>query len=59
MSKLANKIYSILDKEYPETDTALEYKNAIQLLVSTILSAQCTDIRVNAVTKEESREDRL
>jgi len=52
MSKLANKIYSILDKEYPETDTALEYKNAIQLLVSTILSAQCTDIRVNAVTKE-------
>ncbi len=49
---LADKIYKILKKLYPDADTALVYKNAIQLLVATILSAQCTDKRVNKVTKE-------
>ncbi len=47
----AKKIYDILDKEYPGVTTALEHKDALQLLVSTILSAQCTDERVNKVTK--------
>jgi endonuclease-3 len=45
-------IISILKKEYPSAKIALEFKNPLQLLVSTILSAQCTDARVNIVTKE-------
>jgi len=40
-----------LDESYPDVTCALEHKNAFQLLVSTILSAQCTDERVNQVTK--------
>ncbi len=39
-----------LKKEYPSVKTALEYKDPLQLLVATILSAQCTDKRVNMVT---------
>lgn len=46
------KIYVLMLKEYPEARTALKHKSAIQLLVATILSAQCTDERVNMVTKE-------
>ncbi len=48
--KKADKIYKILEGEYPGVGTALEYKNPIELLVATILSAQCTDVRVNIVT---------
>jgi len=51
-TKTANKIYGILSKEYPEVVTALSHKNALELLVATVLSAQCTDKRVNMVTKE-------
>jgi len=47
----ARKIFSLLKKEYPDVKPALEYNSAIQLLISTILSAQCTDERVNIVTK--------
>jgi endonuclease-3 len=39
-----------LEKIYPDADCELNYKNAYELLVATILSAQCTDKRVNAVT---------
>jgi len=39
-----------LDKDYPAATCELSHKNAFQLLVSTILSAQCTDARVNMVT---------
>jgi endonuclease-3 len=39
-----------LDEAYPEAACALTHRNAFQLLVSTILSAQCTDERVNRVT---------
>ncbi len=39
-----------LKKKYPTSSTALHYSNPLQLLVSTILSAQCTDVRVNMVT---------
>ena len=46
------KIFSALDQLYPHAETALHYKNAFQLLVATILSAQCTDERVNKVTPE-------
>jgi endonuclease III len=40
-----------LDEAYPEATCALDHANPFQLLISTILSAQCTDIRVNVVTK--------
>jgi len=45
-------IISRLIKEYPAPKTTLHYKSPHQLLISTILSAQCTDERVNKVTKE-------
>jgi len=41
-----------LIREYPQAKTALKHRSALQLLVGTILSAQCTDVRVNIVTKE-------
>jgi endonuclease-3 len=46
------KIYPILEKVYPGARTALNSKNPLELLIATILSAQCTDARVNMVTKE-------
>ncbi len=46
------KVLSILKKEYPRTRVALEFGNPLQILVATILSAQCTDKRVNMVTKD-------
>ncbi len=45
------KIIQILKKEYPNARTCLYHGNALDLLVATILSAQCTDERVNRVTK--------
>lgn len=47
----ANKILSRLKKEYPLAKIALDFGTPFQLLISTILSAQCTDERVNIVTK--------
>lgn len=44
------KIISILKKEYPDARIALNFGNPLQVLVATILSAQCTDARVNMVT---------
>jgi endonuclease-3 len=44
------EIFRILDETYPEAACALVHRNAWQLLVATILSAQCTDKRVNEVT---------
>lgn len=44
------KILEILDRTYPNATTALVHRDAWQLLVATILSAQCTDKRVNEVT---------
>jgi endonuclease-3 len=43
-------ILAKLDETYPAATCALEHKNPFQLLISTILSAQCTDQRVNQVT---------
>ena len=48
----ALKIQRILKKTYPEVKTQLRHANPFQLLVATILSAQCTDKQVNGVTKE-------
>jgi len=47
----AKKIAAALLKRYPDARTALEFSNPLELLVAVILSAQCTDVRVNMVTK--------
>lgn len=46
------EIISILERKYPVPKTALNYSNPLQILVATILSAQCTDKRVNTVTEK-------
>jgi len=46
----ARKIIARLKKEYPDATCALHHTNALELVVATILSAQCTDARVNLVT---------
>jgi endonuclease-3 len=46
------KIIPLLSREYPGAKTALIHENPLELIVATILSAQCTDVRVNIVTKE-------
>jgi len=48
----ANKILDVLEQAHPEATCALHYRNAYELLAATILSAQCTDERVNQVTPE-------
>ncbi len=48
----ARQVCSALARAYPEATCALTHKNPYQLLVATILSAQCTDVRVNMVTPE-------
>jgi len=48
----ARSIVRLLKKHYPHATTALRWENPLQLLVATILSAQCTDTRVNEVTRE-------
>ena len=48
----AAKVVRRLRKDYPEVTCALLHRTPLQLLVSTILSAQCTDVRVNIVTEE-------
>lgn len=45
------EIVQVLDKEYPGARTALRFSNPLELLVATVLSAQCTDERVNKVTE--------
>lgn len=44
-------ILAKLDEAYPDATCELKHENAFQLLISTILSAQCTDVRVNQVTQ--------
>jgi endonuclease-3 len=44
-------IIDLLEKEFPDARIALNYTNPLELLVATVLSAQCTDERVNIVTK--------
>lgn len=47
-----NRILNILSKAYPDAKIALHFSNPLEMLVSTILSAQCNDERVNLVTKD-------
>ena len=48
----AKKIVAALARTHPDAKCALVHSNALELLVATILSAQCTDVRVNLVTHE-------
>ena len=50
-SQRAKQVLKKLKKAYPKVESALEYQSPFELLVSTILSAQCTDQRVNIVTE--------
>lgn len=52
----AKKIAKLLLKKYPNPKIALNFSNPLELLVATILSAQCTDVRVNEVTKNLFRQ---
>ncbi len=47
----AKKLLAILEATYPDARVTLDFKNPFQLLIATILAAQCTDERVNQVTK--------
>ncbi|MEO8499927.1 MAG: endonuclease III [Vicinamibacteria bacterium] len=52
LSVRTNQILDRLEKIYPDADCELNYRSAFELLIATILSAQCTDKRVNAVTPQ-------
>ena len=51
IARLKN-VVDLLKKEYPAVEIALDHENPFELLVATMLSAQCTDARVNIVTKK-------
>jgi endonuclease-3 len=53
-----DKLLSLLDEHYPGAGTALTHADPLELLIATILSAQCTDERVNQVTPELFRKFR-
>lgn len=50
LRKRVKKIIEILSKAIPDSRIALKYSNPLELLIATILSAQCTDVKVNQVT---------
>lgn len=52
LQKKAEEICDVLDTVYPEAKCSLEYDEPYQLMIATRLSAQCTDARVNIVTKD-------
>jgi endonuclease-3 len=52
------KIIRLLKKEYPDAKCSLNHSNPLELLLATILSAQCTDVRVNIVTADLFRKYR-
>ncbi len=51
LKKRVKKIIKILSKEIPNSTIALKFSNPLELLIATILSAQCTDVKVNQVTE--------
>ncbi|HHW91740.1 MAG TPA: endonuclease III, partial [Firmicutes bacterium] len=62
MDQRTRNILAILEKEYGEVEPGLSFSSPFQLLIAVILSAQCTDVRVNQVTarlfaKYETPED--
>lgn len=50
--KRAGQILALLREEYPDSRCALDFASPLQLLAATVLAAQCTDARVNAVTPQ-------
>ena len=50
LKKRAKEIIKILSKKIPDSRIALRFSNPLELLIATILSAQCTDVKVNQVT---------
>lgn len=50
VKQMAGKVLALLCQRYPQPATHLVHENAWQLLVATVLAAQCTDARVNTVT---------
>lgn len=50
--KRAREVVALLKREYPAAECALVHETPFELLIATILSAQCTDARVNIVTKD-------
>ena len=50
LKKRVKEIIKILSKEIPDSRIALRFSNPLELLIATILSAQCTDVKVNQVT---------
>jgi len=52
LKERAAEVYGLLEAEYPDAHCALDHGNPFELAVATILSAQCTDARVNLVTPE-------
>jgi endonuclease-3 len=58
LKKGTRKIIQLLKREYPDATCSLNYSNPFELLIATILSAQCTDERVNMVTADLFRKYR-
>ncbi|GHT16412.1 endonuclease III [Planctomycetales bacterium] len=52
MNRQAKSVLTVLKKTYPDADCSLRHHSPLQLLIATILSAQCTDVQVNKVTPE-------
>jgi endonuclease-3 len=55
LKRRARKILKVLDETYPDAHCELDFTTPLDLLVATVLSAQCTDQRVNKVTPEVFR----
>jgi len=58
LKRRVRKIIRLLKRAYPDAKCSLEHSNAFELLIATILSAQCTDARVNIVTQDLFRKYR-
>ena len=58
LKQRVRKIIKLLKRAYPDAKCSLNYTNAFELLIATILSAQCTDARVNIVTQDLFRKYR-
>src|SRR6266513_5268284 len=58
LKQRVRKIIRLLKRAYPDAKCSLNHTNAFELLIATILSAQCTDARVNIVTQDLFRKYR-
>src|SRR6266498_1680092 len=58
LKERTRKVIRLLKRAYPDAKCSLNHSNAFELLIATILSAQCTDVRVNIVTQDLFRKYR-